>query len=69
MGKFNFANASDEDEREVYYSIDGGARQLIGTIYKSWSRLGGWGWSINTSGAQTHKTMKDAARRLWQSIK
>ena len=45
----------DEDSRNVVR--DG---QWIGRIHRTWTRLGGWGWSHRIIG-QAHKTMTDAA--------
>ena len=47
------------EEREIYF--DG---ILIGSIHKTWARMGGEGWTAEIGKGQTYKTMKAAAREL-----
>jgi hypothetical protein len=50
-----FKVEGDEDSRDVVR--DG---QNIGRIHRTWTRLGGWGWSHRIIG-QAHRSMTDAA--------
>jgi|APGre2960657404_1045060.scaffolds.fasta_scaffold92313_2 hypothetical protein len=54
--KYKFKNvAGDEDARDV---VKGGV--IIGRIYHTWTRLGGWGWNHGIIG-KTYRSMTDAA--------
>ena len=57
--KYKFEKVSgDEDARDVLR--DG---QVIGRIHRTWTRLGGWGWSHRIIG-HSHRSMTDAANDM-----
>lgn len=62
---FSYKKGADDEEREVYLKEDG---SHVGTIMKSWNRVGGEGWALAPN-SQTYRTMKDAAWILYTRSK